>query len=105
MTSVKKRRLSSGLGESSSTCARWAISNERIVGFKGGPGKLTRQQSAFVGRNLDAALPEALVVLFARVLHHFPVGPQRERSRVRPRFGIGLRIVDGDLVDDVPEVG
>ena len=45
----------------------------------------TRPSGLYFGR-LDAALPEALVVLLAGVLHDFPVGPQRERPHVLPRL-------------------
>src|SRR2546428_2935052 len=55
--------------------------------------------------NLDPAFPETLVVLLAGVLHHLPVGSQRERTRVRPRLGEGLGIIDDHFVGDVTEVG
>src|SRR5215831_15417481 len=37
-----------------------------------------------VVRNFDTAFPETLVVLFAGVLHDFPVCPQRKRPYVFP---------------------
>ena len=56
-------------------------------------------------RNLDPAFPETFVILLAGVLHHLPVGSQRERPRVRPRLGEGLGIVDDHFIGDVTEVG
>ena len=56
-------------------------------------------------RNLDPALPEALVIFLAGVLHHFPVGPQGEGPRGLPRLREGLGIVDDHFMRDVTEVG
>src|SRR5580658_9876573 len=39
-------------------------------------------------RGLDVALEEVLVILFARIFHDLPVGPQCERPDVLPRLGI-----------------
>src|SRR5438552_8483325 len=55
--------------------------------------------------DFDAAFPETLVIFLARVFHHFPVGPQRERACVLPRLREGLRILDGHFPVDVTEVG
>src|SRR5438034_2785861 len=60
--------------------------------------------SVFVLWDLDAPFPEALVIFLAGVLHHFPVGPQRERAHVLPGPGEGLRIIHGHFVRDVTEV-
>src|SRR5262245_6013447 len=56
-------------------------------------------------RGFYAAFPEALVILLARVFHHFPVGPQRERPRVGPRLRERLRILDAYFPVDVAEIG
>src|SRR5207237_1121968 len=78
----------------------WSTSSGRAVRqFNCSPGL------AFVPGDLDPALPEALVILLARILHHLPVGPERERPRVRPRLGECLGIVDDHFVRDVSEVG
>src|SRR5262245_66463343 len=57
------------------------------------------EQSEF--RRFDATFPEALVIFLAGVLHHFPVGPQREGPGNLPRRRERFRIVDEHLVDDV----
>src|SRR5213075_4433 len=56
-------------------------------------------------RHLDAALPQALVILLAGVLHHFPIGPHGEGPGVVPRPGEGFRIFDDHFVVDVTEIG
>src|SRR5580693_1419866 len=75
----------------------------------GGTGARIRSGASPHGRgsfrNLDPALPETLVIFLAGVLHDLPVGPQGEGSRVLPRPGERLGVLDDHLVGDVPEVG
>src|SRR2546430_17086873 len=66
--------------------------------------RITLSLLTFVFRNLDAAFPQALVILLVRVLHDLPIGAQRERPRVVPLLGARLVIVHDSLVLDVPEV-
>ena len=50
---------------------------------------------------LYVAIQKVFVVLFTRVLHDFPVGPQSEDSRILPGLGKCFRIIQRDLVADV----
>ena len=49
-------------------------------------------------------MPEVLLVLRADVLDQIGVGVGGELKIHSPRFGVGFRVVDGDLKIDVAEV-
>ena len=56
-------------------------------------------------RLVDVAFGQILVVLFAGVFEDFPIRPEREDTRVFPRFHICLRVFNRDFVGDVLVVG
>src|SRR3984957_12291998 len=56
-------------------------------------------------RCLDVAFVQVLVIFFARVLHDFPIVPEREDSLVGPGLGESLWIVDGHFIGHMHGVG
>src|SRR5436309_6154915 len=92
ITLTKKCRLSTGLGVSSSTCARWAMSNERRVDFTSRLLSTYRieRNAAMVRRKQGAAL---------RFQRNEEDRPTRQ-SRRHPAHNLGHH--DGFTIDRVP---
>ena len=53
----------------------------------------------------DVAFLEILVVLFAGVLHDFPLGAEVPGALADPRLGVGLGVDHGQCIGDVSKVG
>ncbi len=86
-------------------CASWRAHADALRKTRGVPERAAGEATDGSWRLQAEAFPEALVIFLAGILHHFPIGPQREGPRGLPGPGERLAVLDDHFVRDVTEVG